>query len=294
MIIKPYVRLQSLKKISSRSWCQQKIFHGQTSSLTNYAPTDTDLYTNPVDRLQPFLKVPVIPTSEHGFQPSLDEIHRGADVFETKNYKEDNYRFLGSFPNPHIMPKNDNVPEIAFIGKSNVGKSSLLAALFTQIPKLKVRVSSKPGHTKLMNVFNVNNKFHCIDMPGYGFKMPDHFEYSVEAYLKSRRSIMNFVLFDATVGMTNNDVKYFTKYADLGLPLTIVLTKIDLAKQGALLRNLMAVMKFREKSKANSCFPQPFLVSSVTGEGVAFLQSFIAYLSGQLEVKALSGEAETQ
>ncbi|KAK6976569.1 GTP-binding protein 8-like isoform X2 [Biomphalaria glabrata] len=156
------------------------------SSLENPVKPVSDLFTNPVDRLQPLLQIPIIPNTDRAFRPSRKEIEEASLLFEPKNLVGECFKFLGAYPNPHIMPRWD-VPEVAFIGKSNVGKSSLLAAMFAQVPDLKVRVSSKPGHTKLMNVFNVSNLFHLIDMPGYGFNMPDHFETSVEAYLKTRR-----------------------------------------------------------------------------------------------------------
>ncbi|CAG5119948.1 unnamed protein product [Candidula unifasciata] len=271
------------------SWSCKRYIHFTSSSLNqkNEPKPASDMFTNPVDSLQPMVQVPIIPESEAAFKPTRQEIEEASRLFEPQNHKGEKFQFLGSWPNPHIMPKW-NVPEIAFIGKSNVGKSSLLAAMFAQIPELKVRVSKKPGHTKLMNVFNVNDLFHLVDMPGYGFNMPDHFETSVEAYLKSRRSIMTFILFDGSVGMTKNDQKYFKRYSDLNLPLCMVLTKIDLAKSSSLIRSIMSVLKFREETKANSCFPQPFLVSSVSGEGLAFLQTFIAYLTGQQKISSLS------
>ncbi|XP_012945073.1 GTP-binding protein 8 [Aplysia californica] len=279
-------------KCSSQStWSQRKYLHAAKSKLakaTDFQPVPQS-YTNPVDRLQPHVQVPIIPDSEYGFQPSREEIQDGASLFEPKNTEGEMFKFLGSWPNPHIMPKSD-VPEVAFIGKSNVGKSSLLAAIFTLIPSLKVRTSSKPGHTKLMNVFNVNDCFHLVDMPGYGFNMPDHFETSVEAYLKARRNLQRvFMLVDADTGPTEVDYLAVEMMEEASKPYVMVLTKIDLAKQGTLIRNLMAVLKFRDSSKAHSCFPQPFLVSSHSGEGVAFLQTFIAYITGHLNIKSLSG-----
>jgi len=271
------------------SWCKIKNLHTSTyfKSANKSKPLPKfSLYSNPVDRLQPLIQIPIIPENDTGFRPSEEEIMKGADLFTEKNYKGQDFEFVGSYPNPHIMPKNDSVPEVCFIGKSNVGKSSLLSKMFSE-SQLKVRTSSQPGSTKLMNMFNVGGLLQCVDMPGYGFNMPDHFELSVEAYLESRRSTMNFLLIDGSYPMNNTDMKYFMKYGELGLPLTIVVTKIDLPKPGNLIRNLGKSLKFREVSKANGCFPQPFLVSSVTGEGVAFLQSFIAYVTGNLQIESL-------
>ncbi|XP_059168047.1 GTP-binding protein 8-like isoform X1 [Physella acuta] len=248
----------------------------------------SDLFTNPVDRLQPMVQIPIIPNSDMAFRPSRDEMEAASLMFERRNMKGETFQFLGSWPNPHIMPKWD-VPEVAFIGKSNVGKSSLLAAMFAQVPDVKVKVSKKPGHTKLMNVFNVNNYFHLVDMPGYGFNMPDHFETSVEAYIKSRRNLLRvFMLIDATTGPVDVDNIAIGMMEEFAVPYVIVITKIDLARPATLIRSLMSVVKFRDETKADSCFPQPFLVSSVNGEGLAFLQSFIAYVTGNLQIKSLS------
>ncbi|BFZ14840.1 hypothetical protein BsWGS_17876 [Bradybaena similaris] len=245
------------------------------------------MFTNPVDRLQPMVQVPIIPESEAAFRPTKQEMEETSRLFEPQNLKGVQSQFLGSWPNPHIMPKWD-VPEIAFIGKSNVGKSSLLAAMFTQIPDLKVRVSKKPGHTKLMNVFNVNGFFHLVDMPGYGFNMPDHFETSVEAYLKSRRNLYRvFMLIDATTGPVDFDNIAISMMEEVATPYVMVLTKIDLAKPSTLIRSIMSVIKFRDETKANSCFPQPFLVSAHSGEGIAFLQTFITYLTGHQKISSL-------
>ncbi|KAK6976570.1 piggyBac transposable element-derived protein 4 [Biomphalaria glabrata] len=101
-------------------------------------------------------------------------------------------------------------------------------------------------------------------------------------------SKMTFILFDGRVGMTQNDQKYFQRYLDLQIPMCMVLTKIDLAKPSALLRSIVSCLRFRDETKANSCFPQPFLVSSMNGEGLAFLQSFIAYITGNLKVESLT------
>ncbi|KAH9494580.1 GTP-binding protein [Bulinus truncatus] len=261
--------------------------HLHKTAVLNTKPV-SDLFTNPVDRLQPFLQIPIIPESDYAFRPSRNEMEEASLMFQPQNMKGERFKFLGSYPNPHIMPQW-NIPEVAFIGKSNVGKSSLLAAMFAQVPDVIVRVSQKPGSTKLMNVFNVNNKFHLVDMPGYGFNMPDHYEISVEAYLKSRRSLTRVImLIDATTGPVDVDYIAIDMMEEVGTPYVIILTKIDLASQSTLLRNVVSVLKFREETKANSCFPQPFLVSSINGEGLAFLQAFIAYITGNLKVQTLN------
>ncbi|RUS86810.1 hypothetical protein EGW08_005406 [Elysia chlorotica] len=271
------------------SWSCRRFLHITLSArrqVTTFKPVD-DLYTNPIDRLQPMVQVPIIAKNDNCFNPSRKEMERAAMMFELQRKKQ-KFQFMGSYPNPHIMP-NQDVPEVAFIGKSNVGKSSLLAAMFAQIPDLEVRTSKKPGHTKLMNMFNVDNLFHLIDMPGYGYNMPEHFATSVEAYLKSRRNLLRvFMLIDATSGPCDFDHVAIDMMEEMSVPYVMVLTKIDLAKPSTLIKSVLSVIKFRDESRADSCFPQPFLVSSMNGEGLAFLQSFIAYVTGNLQIKSLS------
>uniref|UniRef100_A0A5F8GEY1 GTP binding protein 8 n=1 Tax=Monodelphis domestica TaxID=13616 RepID=A0A5F8GEY1_MONDO len=95
---------------------------------------------------------------------------------------------------------------ICFIGRSNVGKSSLIKALFSLVPEVEVRVSKKPGHTKKMNFFKVGKYFTLVDMPGYGFKAPKDFVEMVEAYLKERTNLTRtFLLVDSVVGIQKAD-----------------------------------------------------------------------------------------
>ncbi|KAG9328555.1 hypothetical protein JZ751_013011 [Albula glossodonta] len=77
-------------------------------------------------------------------------------------------------------------PEVCFIGRSNVGKSSLIRALFSLVPDIEVRVSKTPGHTKKLNFFRVGRAFTVVDMPGYGYRAPRDFVEIVESYLETR------------------------------------------------------------------------------------------------------------
>jgi len=282
------ILLKNLKHVdtirTSLSWSHIKKLH-----LCKYLESNTpsisskkfSLYSNPADRLQPFTQVPIIPEDQKGFRPTEEEVANGTDMFVNQSLNGQLFEFIGAYPNPHVMPKR-NTPEVCFIGKSNVGKSSLLSTMFSG-NSIEIRnISSQPGSTRNITMFGLGGRVNCVDMPGYGFNMPKHYDYSVEAYMTARRSVMNFFLVDGSHGMNKTDMKYFFKYAELGLPLTVVLTKIDLPKPKSLARTIERVLTFHDMYKADNCNPQPFLVSSKTGEGVALLQAYIASITGNL------------
>ncbi|PIK45373.1 GTP-binding protein 8 [Apostichopus japonicus] len=150
---------------------------------------------------------------------------------------------------------------IAFLGRSNVGKSSLIKELLNAAPKVQVRTSKTPGHTKLVNFFEVGNAFMLVDMPGYGYRQPENFERSAEGYLNnSKRLSMTFLLVDSSVGLQPADYIAIDMLNEFGLPFTFILTKYDKAGKRALYSTLLDLRETMDK-KAPTCFPQPFLVS---------------------------------
>ena len=142
--------------------------------------------------------------------------------------------FLKSVYNPKDLPP-PKLPEIAFLGRSNVGKSSLINAFLNR--KKVARVSSTPGFTKAINFFTVDNRFYLVDLPGYGFakvppKLKQLWAKLVESYLTSVRDFRLLILiFD----IRRNPDKLDTSLIDFVLscqkPFCIVLNKIDLLKK---------------------------------------------------------------
>lgn len=237
---------------------------------------------NPVKRLQQFMAVPVIPPDEVLFDPSPEEIAKGEKLFRPDHKHK--IEFLKSAVFTEDLPQYD-IPEVAFVGRSNVGKSSLIRAILGEVD-IDVKVSSKPGHTKTLNFYQVGKALSLVDMPGYGYNMPQHFSDSVEVFLHSRRKLSrSFVLIDASQGITNNDKIGLEMMEEFKIPYVIVLTKVDKAVQSKLLKNLQTVLKYREE--ANFCFHQPFLTSAYTRDGISLLQTFIAYVTGNVSIEGL-------
>nr|KAF6477622.1 putative GTP binding protein 8 (putative) [Molossus molossus] len=172
---------------------------------------------------------------------------------------------------------------VCFIGRSNVGKSSLIKALFSLAPEVEVRVSKNPGHTKKMNFFKVGKFFTLVDMPGYGYRAPEDFVDMVETYLKERKNLMRtFLLVDSVVGIQKADDIAIEMCEEFALPYVMVLTKIDKSSKGHLLKQVLQIQKFVD-TKTQGCFPQLFPVSAVTYSGIHLLRCFIAYITGNLK-----------
>ncbi|XP_059247953.1 GTP-binding protein 8 isoform X2 [Mustela nigripes] len=201
------------------------------------------------------------------FDPSLEDISKAESVFTATG--RNRIEYLSS--------------AVCFIGRSNVGKSSLIKALFALAPEVEVRVSKKPGHTKKMNFFKVGKYFTLVDMPGYGYRAPEDFVDMVETYLKERRNLMRtFLLVDSVVGIQKTDSIAIGMCEEFSLPYVMVLTKIDKSSKGHLLKQVLQIQKFVD-SETQGCFPQLFPVSSVTYSGIHLLRCFIADITGNLK-----------
>ena len=139
--------------------------------------------------------------------------------------------FVISTVNNKQCPNKDNLNEYVFLGRSNVGKSSLINALCNK--KGLAKVSSNPGKTITLNYYFIDKQFYLVDVPGYGFAnrskdMKEQFGQYIDDYLMNNKNIkMCFLLVDTKVGPTADDVLMYDYLKYLELPITVVSTKCD-------------------------------------------------------------------
>jgi GTP-binding protein len=186
--------------------------------------------------------------------------------------------FLKSAPELKFLPDPD-LPEIAFAGRSNVGKSSLLNALTNR--KGLARTSNTPGRTQELNFFDIGNpkQFRLVDMPGYGFAeapkdLVKRWRFLVNDYLRGRAALKRaLVLVDSRHGLKEVDREMMRMLDDAAVSYHLVLTKGDKVKASALgaLYETTAV----EASKHPAAHPAIFTTSSETGSGIAELRTAI-------------------
>ena len=140
--------------------------------------------------------------------------------------------FAGSVASPK-NPLPGDLPQVAFSGRSNVGKSSLINVLLRRTRKKVAHVSSKPGKTQMLNFYRVNERFFLVDLPGFGYaKAPgpvrDSWKRLVEWYLSKKEGIRGVVhLVDGRHPPFKLDLEMMEYLGDLGLPALVVLTKMD-------------------------------------------------------------------
>jgi GTP-binding protein len=173
-----------------------------------------------------------------------------------------------SAPDLMSCPETDR-PEVAFIGRSNVGKSSLINMLTSQ--KGLAKVSATPGKTKLINFFLINGKWNLVDLPGYGYakvSQRDRKEFSkaIAGYLEHRPNLRGvFVLIDSRLSPQAIDLEFLHWLAGRSVPFALIFTKTDKLKPRALERNITT---FLESLNAVCDGTPDYLVSSaVTREG---------------------------
>lgn len=174
-------------------------------------------------------------------------------------------------------PESD-LPEFAFIGRSNVGKSSLINALVNQRKPL-ADVSKTPGRTQMMNFFCINDSWNLVDLPGYGFakvsgKKQDKFNEFVSDYLGNRDSLCCvFALIDSRHKPQKIDLEFTQWMMECGIPFVLVFTKADKMKPGAVKRNIDA---FHEAmSEWCEVPPRTYTSASPTGQGRKDILEFI-------------------
>ena len=171
----------------------------------------------------------------------------------------------------------DGKPEFAFIGMSNVGKSSLINMLTSK--KGLAKTSGTPGKTQLINHFLINEHWYLVDLPGYGYAKVSRtqrstFERFIADYLTKRETLYNiFVLLDARLEPQKIDLEFMNWCGQKGLPFSMVFTKIDKLSSTALQKNLAKYKK--EMLKVWAELPPVFTTSSDSGFGKEPLLNYI-------------------
>ena len=200
-------------------------------------------------------------------------------VMEIKNIK-----YEISNENPHKCPATD-VPEYAFIGRSNVGKSSLINMLGRS--KSLAKTSQKPGKTLLINHFKVDNgEWNLVDLPGYGYaargkEQREKLSKIIKGYILERAQLTSlFVLIDIRHEPQKVDIEFLDWLGDNGVPFSIIFTKADKLGSVAGQRNVEAYKK--ELLKRWEELPPVFVTSSEKGTGRQELLDYIYSINQEI------------
>lgn len=189
-------------------------------------------------------------------------------------------KFIISNTDIKLCP-TDGKLEYAFIGRSNVGKSSLINMLVDK--KDMAKTSGRPGKTQLINHFLINNEWYLVDLPGYGYakasKSSRHqWEKFISEFLTRREMLINtFVLIDSRLEPQKIDIEFMTWCAEQQLPFSIVFTKIDKLSSSALQKNLAAYKK--EMLKFWEALPPVFTTSSESHFGREKILNYIEQIN---------------
>ncbi len=180
----------------------------------------------------------------------------------------------------------DGLPEVAFVGRSNVGKSSLINTIINR--KNLARTSGKPGKTQTINFYLINDKFHLVDLPGYGFAkvsrdIKEKWAEFIEEYLNDRPNLVGIIqLIDLRHPPTEDDLMMFQWLKHLGLPFLLVATKADKISRGQHLKHKKII---REKLMVNNEDIQLFSAEDKTGkeEVLKWISEHLAFEEVEVE-----------
>ena len=192
--------------------------------------------------------------------------------------------YLISSPSVDKCPKPDR-PEYAFIGRSNVGKSSLINMICNK--KELAKISSSPGKTQLINHFSITSsdkkEWYLVDLPGYGFAKVSQsqrksWQKMIEGYIRQRENLVNlFALIDSRHGPQQKDLEFINQLGEWQVPFALVFTKADKVTQ----RETAAHVKdFLERMRQNwEYLPIHFVTSAVKHLGAKQLRQYIGELN---------------
>lgn len=189
-------------------------------------------------------------------------------------------RFVAGAAEPALLP-GDTLPELAFVGRSNVGKSSLVNALTGRTTL--ARVSHTPGRTQQLNFFDLGGRLMLVDLPGYGFaaaskKAVGRWQGLIRVYLKGRASLRRtMLLIDARHGIKDPDRPFMKMLDEAAVSYQVVLTKADKVKPAELAATVAAVAK--ELALHTAAHPVIHVTSAHEGHGIAELRAALAALA---------------
>lgn len=192
-------------------------------------------------------------------------------------------RFITSSQNVGQCPKG-NLPEYAFIGRSNVGKSSLINMIAER--KNLAKTSSTPGKTRLMNHFLMDESWYLCDLPGYGYakvsqKQREAFARMIESYARERQNLVCFfVLIDSRIPPQELDQDFIEWLGDSEIPFVLVYTKTDKIKQKEKYKNINDMKEWLNESWEE--LPMIFESSAVKGTGKDQILDFIQQTNARL------------
>ena len=180
---------------------------------------------------------------------------------------------------------NLGLPEYAFIGRSNVGKSSLINMLTNH--KGLAKTSVRPGKTQLINHFIINNEWYLVDLPGYGYARTsktsrEKWQKMITDYMLKRETLVNvFVLVDSRIPPQQIDLEFINFLGMNGIPLNIVFTKIDKQKQREVAATVNAYKRILSETWEE--LPEMMMTSSVTRYGRDHVLNRIEEINQQLK-----------
>lgn len=186
--------------------------------------------------------------------------------------------YVASYPKVTSCPVSE-MAEFAFVGRSNVGKSSLINMLTNK--KSLAKVSNTPGKTQMINYFVIDNKWHLVDLPGYGYARVDKAKKSsfnkmlLDYLLKRDRLVCTFILIDVRLPLQKIDRDFLTWMGEHERPFVIVFTKADKLTKLQVTRQIQEINAELLKDWAE--LPEQFLTSAVSRQGK---EEILQYIEG--------------
>ena len=195
-------------------------------------------------------------------------------------------KFIGSFKSHIEIPSSQINKECCFIGRSNVGKSSLINSI-TKTKKL-AKTSKTPGRTQSINVFQISEKINVVDLPGYGFAkiskvMREKLRVLIEDYI-SHRTILDhiFILIDSKVGLKNSDIDMLDHINCCSRKFSIILTKIDRISDNQTSFQKNSILSLMKNYKNN--FNNIYTSETKKNNGITIIQKTIYEITQKNEI----------